>query len=311
VLLQSLLVIATTVVLASTILLSALVSAKTSLHQEMTRKAETAAADGTAAFVAWAQSIMAKNALTNSNDWPTKPPAPIREELCAPGTLPPGGKCAFVAATDWTVTGKSATSDAAGVWATSSLITNASTTLDEQRISATITTTVTSRDHNSTASERTRQLTLRTLQANPYIVVTGVHDENAAYGTTDASEGDTAGFARSDQSLAAGNERAAPDSARPSDYTNTTLRAEATCTNSFASDGADPYKLRLVPAFKHLRKYGNADWAFESQCKPKYRITENLPKPTWSPPPSEHFLSDYASTFDWSKDDANLSGFEH
>jgi len=313
VLLQSLLVIATTVVLASTVLLSALVSAKTSLHQEATRKAETAAADGTTAFVAWAQSIMAKNALTNSNDWPTKPSAPIREELCVPGTLPPGVKCPFVATIDWTVTGKSATSDAPSVWSTSSHIANASATLDEQRISATLVTLVTRYGVSSPAnvSAHTRKLTARTFSAYPYVVITAVHDDRAESASVATSEGDTGGeFDFGHQHVAAARLQT-PDPLRPAAYINTSLMAEATCSEPSYPVRNGGGSIESAPDFKAVRTYGNADWRFEAPCRPKTRVTLNLPSPTWTPPDPNHYVNDASISNTWDKHDGNTNPFEY
>ncbi len=307
-LLQSLLVIATTVVLAITVLLSALVSAKTSLHQEATRKAETAAADGTAAFVAWAQSIMAKNALTNSNDWPTKPPAPIREELCAPGTLPPGGKCAFVATIDWTVTGKSTLHVSNSYWKATSELTNASVTLNEQRISATLRTTlsnVSSREDVPYAV-RSRRVTARTFDAPPYVVITGSRDEGAQVADISSSEGDSGGYQNEVARDGVLNDSSKPTSQHPSAYTDTVLIALATCSNSRLVELAPT---AAPPDLKPIRDYGNADWRFEAPCVPRVKVSKNLPYPSWTAPPTRGFTTQDQDDRRWNKNDDNVSGF--
>lgn len=82
-LIQSLLLIATMLIVGSALLTSTLVSAKAAFHRAVIHKSETAMSDATAQFVSWAQNYVSKYG--TEAPWPTgmQPQSgPISEDLC-------------------------------------------------------------------------------------------------------------------------------------------------------------------------------------------------------------------------------------
>ncbi len=120
-LIQSLLLIATMLIVGSALLTSTLVSAKAAFHRAVIHKSETAMSDATAQFVAWGQNYVSKYG--TEAPWPSgmqSQSGPLSEDLCtgkvltgntppSPGAPSPNGTCPLIATMEWTVTGSSVT----------------------------------------------------------------------------------------------------------------------------------------------------------------------------------------------------------
>lgn len=300
-LLQALMIIGTTLVLAGTILLGSLASAKSSFQALVARKADGASADGTARFVAWAQDVMAQNAAVGGNAWPRGLATPIREPICDPSPASSLAPCPLLATISWTVTGTSDPSEPAPYWSDRSTIDNPSVNLDEERISATLVVEVANSDalHPLIYAVRTLKITARTLKAPPYVVLTAVNDLASKDTASAHSEGDTGGY-KGYEVLQEGSELK-PDTARPAAFTTTAVRASINCENSAGVSESDPSANNNVLDLKRVRDYGNSDWSFEVPCSPKYQIGLNLPYASWKPPSESTFTEDTNTAKSWFK----------
>lgn len=309
-LLQALMIIGTTLVLAGTILLGSLASAKSSFQALVARKADGASADGTARFVAWAQDVMAQNAAVGGNAWPRGLATPIREPICDTPAASSLAPCPLLATISWTVTGTSDPNEPAPYWSDRSTINNPSVNLNEQRLSATLVVTLMSDDalRPTVYAVRTRKITARTFEAPPYVTITATKDLASETLSLRGSEGDTAGYKGFLTSMH--QNETLPSTLSPSTFTTTALRASINCTNSSASS-SEAFKAAEEDDFQDIRHYGNADWRFEAPCIPSHSITLNLPYPGWKPPSESNFTEDINGTSQWTKHDQSLSVFSH
>jgi hypothetical protein len=320
VLIQSLLLIATMLIVGSALLTSTLVSAKAAFHRAVIHKSETAMSDATAQFVSWAQNYVSKYG--TEAPWPTgtQPQSgPISEDLCtgkvlsgnalgAPGASPSNGTCALMATMEWTVTGSSATTALRPVQtAATSTAQNLSVSLDEQRISATLTVIITNASGKTVFANHSRKLTARIFDASPYIAVTGSRDVPTEVGNIHSSEGDTGGAGR----FLSSNRSVAPSPVDPSAFTDTQILTTIDCANTTTNndqnnpeaDGSSVYFDRSQ------RNYGNLAWAFEAPCAPTYQIDSTDAPKDYQPPQGRTYGTGAAVDRPWHKSDQNASSY--
>lgn len=322
-LIQSLVLIATMLIVGGALLTSTLVSAKAALHQAVIHKSETAMSDATAQFVTWAEDYVSKYG--TEAPWPSgmQPQSgPIVEDMCsgkiasggglsqagpssstgsssAPGSssvsgsssapigASPGGACPLTATMQWTVTGSSATSASRAAAQTAAISTaqNLSVSLDEQRVSATLTIIITDASGRTTFANHSRELTARIFDAMPYVAVTGSHDVSTEVGDIHASEGDTGGVGRFQSS----NRSTVPTANDPSAFTDTQILTTVDCANSPTNNDQNNPQADGTRVYfdRSGRNYGNLAWAFEAPCAPTYSIDStnapsDYPAPEWS-----------------------------
>jgi len=322
VLIQSLLLIATMLIVGSALLTSTLVSAKAAFHRAVIHKSETAMSDATAQFVTWAQDYVAKHG--TEAPWPsgTQPQTgPIAEDLCTGKVVPENtssqlgarqqsGACPLMATMEWTVTGSSAATTAhAAQTPAMSTAQNLSASLDEQRISATLTIIIADASGRAIFANHSREVTARIFDAVPFVAVTGSRDVSTEVGDIHASEGDTGGSSQLGQ--AQGQSAVYPTEVAPAAYTDTQITTAIDCGNS-AQNGSrnDPYADGNRVYFdRSRRQYGNVAWAFEAPCTPQYTIDTNGAPADYHAVQGNVYATNAATTKPWRKADEDVSGY--
>jgi hypothetical protein len=299
-LLQSLLAIAIMLLLAGALLTNALVSAKVAMHQAATRHVSIALARGTDDFTRWAANFVYTNRA--GAQWPTNvqttSPEPICDGSATRMQTEQRTTCTLFETTTYQVTGSTTAPSPKGDAATAGQSTaeNLQTLVDEQRISAEVTATITNASGVVIGSV-TRELTARVFDAPPYAIVTGTRDASTVLGSEHAAEGDTSGIYAIGKS-SGGN--ATPDPANPSSYKVTVIRVKMTCTNSSANnDQTDPVADNKPPG------NNNMPWgvqavhrAFEAPCLPSYGIL-NVPSDAEIPADANYDVSSFADPKPW------------
>ncbi len=304
--LQTLVVIASIVVLAGAILTSTLVTAKNAFHQVIVAKTQTAMNDATSQFQFWAQSFAAKYG--TEADWqaPSVQQAPIFQSMCGAGAT----TCNFYETLQWKVTGATIGVPApAGTGAALSTAMNMTPAVDEQRISATITAVVSDATGRTLYGGRTEEVTARVFNVSPYVVVTATRDLGSAAGAAGASEGDSGGTIASHY---VSDE--VPNAAAPAGDIDTLISATIECANTLGFDETDlvaPNDDGANLFDPEYRSGGNLEWAYQMACTP----TSGVPgAPTGTVnyvPPSGSTYQIYASNSDatWQKGDLNENSF--
>ncbi len=305
--LQTLVVIASIVVLAGAILTSTLVTAKNAFHQVIVAKTQTAMNDATSQFQFWAQSFAAKYG--TEADWqaPSVQQAPIFQSMCGAGAT----TCNFYETLQWKVTGSTIGVPApAGTGAALSTAMNMTPAVDEQRISATITAVVSDATGRTLYGGRTEEVTARVFNVSPYVVVTATRDLGSAAGAVGASEGDSGGV------LALVNvPGSSPDGSRPSRYTDTVITATLDCANTAGFDEADPQAEPMDDGTNlfdpKYRSGGDLQWAYQMPCTPTSGVPSSPSGIENYVPPTGSVYQIYGSdsTSSWQKGDLNNSQF--
>jgi len=320
VLIQSLLLIATMLIVGSALLTSTLVSAKAAFHRAVIHKSETAMSDATAQFVTWAQNHVSK--YDTEAAWPTgmQPQSgPMNEDLCtgkvlsgnAPpqaAGLPANSTCPLMATMEWTVTGSSATPVLRSAQtAATSTAQNLSVSLDEQRISATLTVIITNASGKTVFANHSRELTARIFDASPYVTATGTRDVSSEVGDIHGSEGDTAGFHQTEQ----GGFSATPTPSNPAAYTSTQIITEINCSNSPANDNQTNAAVDDNGVYfdRSERSYGNLAWAFEAPCLPQFQINVAGAPADYKPATGNTYGTGSAADKAWRKSDENAANY--
>ncbi|MBC5800802.1 MAG: hypothetical protein GIW94_12660 [Candidatus Eremiobacteraeota bacterium] len=308
-------------IVGSALLTSTLVSAKAAFHRAVIHKSDTAMSDATAQFAAWAQNYVSKYGTEAA--WPSgmQPQSgPISEDLCTgkvlsattstqPGTPSTGSTCPLMATMEWTVTGSSATPTShSAPTAATSIAQNLSVSLDEQRISATLTVIITSPSGRTVFANHSREVTARIFDALPYVAVTGTRDVSTEAGTVHASEGDTGGYhgSASDQFT-----EAVPTENHPSWFNDTRIVTTIDCSNSTSNrNQSSPTADGNAVYFDRSRRtYGNLAWVFETPCAPKYQIDTTGAPTDFQSPRGSIYGTDAGSTEPWHKSDQNVSAY--
>lgn len=268
-LMQSMVLLAAIIVISGTLLTSTLMTAKKSLHELLLTKTQIAMNNTVGDFEAWAtQRVQSSNTQTT---WPTTFTRNIKS-TCGLVT------CPYWAYSQWLVTGATtALPRQANTTTKNASAMNLATAVDEQRISAQITVNIDDASGKTTFSSATRAITARTLNIEPYVVITGVKDLETATGQGQSVEGDSGGFNSSKQ-----KPQATPDPTFPENLTDTRIKTEVNCDNSIANKNqADPYAYRAISVDHSIRQFGDQDWQFEVPCTPVYLnqiiIPQNLP----------------------------------
>jgi hypothetical protein len=284
-LLQSLVVIAAMLVLTGSILLETLLTARSSLHQAMAARTQTAMTDATASFVQWAQQQVATYGAGNAAAWPAQS-APLQDNNICPvasattGSTPP--PCTFAAFDTWQIRGSTNGSNATTNATPAPGIADAQNlapTVNEQRLAATITVRITDPTGRRTYADRTRDVTARIFEAPPYVVVTGERDVTAEVGSIHADEGDTGGSVQ--VGVASGLSYNLPNPTHPSASTDTRIRTSVDCSNRLNFDSAYTAQRAAHGEIDYsFHPYGNQDWAYEIACDPP----NGTPAPTEAAP---------------------------
>lgn len=188
-LLQSLLLIATLIIMGSALLTSTLVNAKTAFHQMVARKTQAAMIDATSEFTAWAQENVRTNGIAQLPVWSATFQQRPLQSLCQPAeehgaAASPPSSCALFQRIQWNVTGHTGSiSNAASNDTLLSTASNIATAQDEQRISATITVAITNAGGDIIFANHSRQVTARLFHAFPFIDIgdTGCFQRSGQY----------------------------------------------------------------------------------------------------------------------------------
>jgi hypothetical protein len=305
---QTLIVIASIVVLSAAILTSTIVSAKNAFHQLVIAKTQTAMNDGTSQFQFWAQKFVAKYG--TEADWQAQSAqqAPVFHSMCAADAA----NCNFYETLQWKVTGASSgvPTPASTAAAPTSIAENMTPAVDEQRISATITTIVSDASGRTLYGGRTEEVTARVFNVAPYVVVTATRDLESASGSRSASEGDSGGF----QDNQRGFFENAPDVANPSGYDQTTIQATINCNNTTAFDQSNPESIadegtQLFDSRFHSG--GDLVWAYEMPCEPTYGVPSAPPSASnYQAPAGDVYQIDPTnSNSNWQKGDGDPNSF--
>jgi len=317
-LIQSLLLIATMLIVGSALLTSTLVSAKAAFHRAVIQKSETAMSDATAQFVTWAQNHVSKYGTEAA--WPTgtQPQSgPISDDLCngrvtsvpaQTSASSPSSTCPLMATMEWTVTGSSAASTGRGAQtAAISSAQNLSVSLDEQRVSATVTAIITNASGKTVFANHSRELTARIFDATPYVAVTGTRDVSTEVGDIHASEGDTGGY----RDAGSGKTSSTQNENSPASLTDTRIITTIDCSNTQSeNDQNDPLADGTNVSFdRSVRPFGNLAWAFEAPCAPQYKINVTGAPSDYSAAQGRVYASSAATTESWRKSDENSSAY--
>jgi hypothetical protein len=266
---QSMVLLAAIIVISGTLLTSTLLTAKKSLHELLLMKTQIAMNNTVSDFETWAiQRVRYSNTQTT---WPTT----FTRNIKATCGLP---SCPYWAYSKWLVTGATTALPQQTTTTTNNASAiNLATAVDEQRISAQITVTIDDASGKTTFSSATREITARTLNVTPYVVITGVKDSETAVGQVRSLEGDSGGV--SDKTT---KELSLPDPALPANFTDTRVSTNVDCDNSVAVKRQDnPYADVAISIDHSIRQFGDQDWQYEVPCSPSYQnniiIPQNLP----------------------------------
>ena len=265
---QTLLTIASIVVLSGAILTSALVSARNALHRAVVAKTQTAMTDATSEFTFWAQQFVAEYG-TEAN-WNAHPMPVVNRPMCASGV-----NCAYNATITWKITGATiGVQPANAVGQAVSVVQNMAPAVDEQRISATISVGVSDATGRRDYGGRTEEVTARVFNARPYVVITGVRDLSSDVGVVRDSEGDSGG----NETLHSVAANSTPNPLRPYQYTDTVIRTTLDCVNTRTFDESDPnaivdhgFGTGLID--HSIRTGGAQSWAYQLPCTPTYGVS--------------------------------------
>jgi hypothetical protein len=304
-LLQSLLTIVIMVLVAGGIMVSSLAAAKSAIHEATTRSVGLALDRGTGVFTSWAATFVRAN--TASGSWPTiEQTAPV-EPMCA--TVSPSVACKSFATIAYRVTGSS--TGAATKPATGSEALNLQTLVDEQRIGAEITATVTN-DAGAVLGSGTRDITVRVFDEPPWAIVTGTRNATSVLGSEQAAEGDTAGTEIVD-ALGKPEIEASPDPKTPADFKDTVINVTMSCTNSAGNnDPAHPEQDDHAPG------NGGLPWgvqrsgrAYEAPCTPAYPLAANpgVPADADMPIDGEYRVGAFGPPRGWNSGTAKPGGW--
>ena len=264
--LQTLVAIASIVVLTGAILTSALVSAKNAFHQAVVAKTQTAMTDATSQFTQWAASIIATSG-TEQNWAGATNPNVVTKSMCVTT-----GPCQFYETTTWTVTGATVGKQLQQTSAQSiSTASNMAPAVDEQRLSVTINSAVSDASGHNIYGGRSEELTARLFDAKPYVVITGAHDTSSEVSLQTASEGDSGGSMPSGFGYGVVSE---PDIQQPGSYTNTVIKTIVDCQNSIPFDETDPTSTtdKANKLIIKVRQGGSLSWSFQMPCVPTYGV---------------------------------------
>lgn len=260
-LLQTLVLVASMAVVTAALLTDGLFAAKAALRERLTAASRIETGDATARFVSWARAAVAADGV-DPGGWPKA--APIRVALCDAASAD-GAPCTLYATLAWTVDGSTLADDAAG----SSTARNLSAIVEEQRVSATLSVTLTDAAGARAYAASSREITLRVFAASPYAIVTATRDVAATAGASGTFEGDSAGFEASPAPSDAAS--AQPAASDPAAYTDTAIGVAVDCSQPAgtsetlaSSDGT-----RELVA---LRRGGDLAYAFRVPCSPAFAI---------------------------------------
>jgi hypothetical protein len=182
--------------------------------------------------------------------------------------------------------------------------------VDEQRISATITTIVSDATGRTLYGGRTEEVTARVFDVSPYVVVTATHDLGSSAGAMASAEGDTGGVAEDAVNILKGS----PEWNDPSGYTNTLITATLQCVNTAAfdesnaeadtDDGSNLFDSSFHPD-------GSLAWAYQMPCTPTAGVPDapNGAENYVPPRGSTYVIYDSNNSSDWRKGDSDSSSF--
>ena len=265
-LMQSMVLLAAIVVISGTLLTNSLMTAKKSLHELLLTKTQIAMNNAVSDFETWAaQRVQSSNTQTT---WPTTFTRNIKSTCSLP-------QCQYWAYSQWLVTGATTLLPRqVNTTAKNATAMNLATAVDEQRISAQVTVSIDDVSGKSTFSSATRQITARTLNVAPYVIITGITDSETAAGEARSVEGDSGGF---DDGLRL--KRTVPDANFPAMVSDTQILTDVDCVNSIAGANQDDPNADKARSVDHsIRQFGDQDWQFEVPCTPSYQNQIVVPR---------------------------------
>jgi len=316
---QALLLVAVIVMISGSILMSTIVTAKTAFHQALVGESHAAMSDATADFVTWAANrVRAANAEVSwlpikdssgrSDTSETKP-------LCGSTRVAsdPSAACTHAMHATWMITGATTAGGRPPAGGKSpaqeTQVDNLARTVDEQRITAIVSVDVQSADGRRTFASESREITARTFDASPYVVVTGVRAASTINGTMHTSEGDSGGHLGF-KDFGDNPTRSKPNPQHPSYFTDTRIVTDVDCVNSVGFDSKNPHN----EAGSHIIQVGrdgDSDWSFEMPCSPTYSPTPTPNVPGYLAPVGNTYATVEDNSTGLFKRATKSSGFPH
>ena len=307
-LIQAMLLIAVIVVISGSLLTNAIVTTRAGFAQAVQAQSRTSMSDATADFVTWAQGRVRTR--TTQTSWKrqivagkgdTEEFRPICDPIVA--ATDTTAACSHWEHNTWMVTGGTTGGSQTqpkpfGVVDGGVKVVNLARTVDEQRITAMVSTDVESADGRETYASDSREITARTFDAPPWVVVTGVKGVGTMNGAVGAGEGDSGGYYgdpryNSHQTL--------PSSSNPAGITDTRIITTVQCVNSYNISESSPLQNSTLSVI-NVNRDGNRDWQYELPCSPTYK-GPTVPDPA--------FIAPHSSTYDTVDDSRSFATLKH
>jgi hypothetical protein len=311
---QTLALLALIFTLGAAVLTSGVLSARAALDRFVAQETALALRDALASYVTDIRTIVAAQGA--SGPWPSSQQddpyahaAANPQALCSSG--PAGAACPFRYALAWTIDGHSNANANAnggpGVGGAAVASNVQRSVIDEERVAGSVTVRILDRTGNVVA-ERTRSVTLRVFDAEPYAVVAGVREWTVLEGTRAAAQGDDGGTPPRDGTAELADELA-PDPAHPDRYRDTRIKVDMDCAEQSAHfDEGDAFADN-DPSGDDGLPWGVSGHAFEAPCAPTYAQHITLNAPGGSAYPSNPFPINAFAQANWTTGDENGSAW--
>ena len=263
---QTLLIVAVTMTLGMALLTNGLISARAAFHSVVSRYADAALIDSVAQVTSNVRGFVQKNG--TNGPWPSGKQTLAAGPVCDASVA--AAQCPFNYQATWRINGSSSPTASPGPDVAQNLQVDV---IDEQRLSAEVSVTLTSRSTGEVVGSKTRDLTFRVLRVSPYAVVSGSRDLTTVNGRFGAAQGDNGGTPRTTLLIGSKFNDATPDPAHPDAYHDTTVKVDVTCRN--VAPISDPMNANSPKQNDGL--HWGAIPAYEEPC---------VPPPGWSVTPA-------------------------
>jgi hypothetical protein len=222
---QTLLIVMITLTLGSALLMNGLLSTRVAFHELTARYLDAAMTESVAQATASLRTFVQRNG--TNGPWPSGVQSLTSGALCDSNAS--AATCPFTYQASWQITGSSSAlaSPSPGPDLAQNLQINA---INEQRVSAQVTLTMTGSSSHEDIGSRTRYLTIRVLRLAPYAIVSGLRDYQTVNGRFGAAEGDTGGTPKRILPGEASDD-SAPNASYPDKYHDTTIQVVVKCHN--------------------------------------------------------------------------------
>jgi hypothetical protein len=295
---QTLLIVMITLTLGSALLTNGLLSTRAAFHGLTTRYLDAAMTESVANATAQLRAYVQTNG--TNGPWPAGVQSLGSGSLC--DTSAQAAKCPFTYQASWQITGSSSplASPSPGPDLAQNLQIDV---INEQRVAAAVTLTMTGRSSGETMGSRTRYLTIRVLRLPPYAIVSGVRDYQTVNGRFTAAEGDTGGVPADVEMRGASRDLASPNPNEPDQYRDTTIKIIVECHD--VQSRPDPMAANGATQNDGLPWGVNSSRAYEAPCVPPIGLV--TPPPGSPPVQMDYGASDLRNGETWSTGAAPLS----